>query len=592
MFNINLPDILPHAIDAYCNVYGNEYRELISSKINKSIILQYIDVNGYDDYIEYVKRCKRRELSYEFLIKSRLIFEKYDNFSNKFNEDVRNILDCFIGNEHTVFDKKLSYYFAPIFSFDKNNPIDSDKLMENKLKIINFIKNNDTPITKYNYDDFVKTIEFDKIIKKINIYKNIYKNLLDKYNEFEKQLEPYKNFIKNEKDTFNEIMYGKRIEFFNDIFPLLNDEIIFLLKSKKITTQENIIVGNRDLSEKSPLEFFCEEDLNILKSNEFSMDEKYWIILFQSNYLKSLGICVPNYLLNCMNNDEVNSYLNFLNSENIKKFIPSQELITKICHIRNVKYNESIAEYYTQREDFMYNINYFIDNEYNRKFLLNQILNNDICVLSCGGSSLNNDFISLMFFTIKKNHAGKLLHCFLHELGHIINQSELGCGFESSNHLYNHNERNKYDNSLRKYERFNEILTDIFTMETTDFLYNKNMYLIENKSLLSDDVKNFNTSSYLKTLLFPLVDKYREFVCKSMIYSDPNYLIEAIGLHNFESLIDSLNKIDYMIKNGLFNNENDNYLAEYYSEIDNIEKTYLEIDIYYHSVKQLLKKHL
>ena len=121
MFNINLPDILPHAIDAYCNVYGDEYSEIISSKINKSIILQYIDVNGYDDYIEYVKRCKRRELSYEFLIKSRLIFEKYDNFSNKFGEDVRNILDCFIGNEHTVFDKKLSYYFAPIFSFDKNN---------------------------------------------------------------------------------------------------------------------------------------------------------------------------------------------------------------------------------------------------------------------------------------------------------------------------------------------------------------------------------------------------------------------------------------------------------------------------------------
>ena len=592
MFNINLPDILPHAIDAYCNVYGNEYRELISSKINKSIILQYIDVNGYDDYIEYVKRCKRRELSYEFLTKSRLIFEKYDNFSNKFGEDVRNILDCFIGNEHTVFDKKLSYYFAPIFSFDKNNPIDSDKLMENKLKIINFLKNSNTPITKYNYDNFTKTIEFEKIIKKINIYKNIYKNLLDKYNEFENKLEPYKNFIKKEEDSFNEIMYAKRIDFFNEIFPLLNNEIIYLLKSKKLTIQENIIIGNRDLSEKTPLEYFCDDDLNILRSSDYSIDDKCWIILFQTNYLKNLGISVPEHLLNCIYNNDINYYLEFLNSEDVKKLIPSQELIYKISCIRNVKHNEGIIEYYTQRDDFVYNINHFVNNEFNKKFLLNQILNNDICVLSCGGSSLNDDFISLMFFTIKKNYAGKLLHCFLHEIGHIISQSELGCGFESSNHLYNHNERNKYDETLRKYERFNEILTDIFTMEATDFLYENNLYLIENKSLISDDVKNFNTSSYLKTLLFPLIDKYRQFVCKSMIYSDPNYLIEAIGLHNFESLIDSLNKIDYMINNGLFNNDNDSYLAEYYTEIDNIEKIYLEIEIYHNSVKHLLKKHL
>ena len=77
--------------------------------------------------------------------------------------------------------------------------------MENKLKIINFLKNSNTLITKYNYDNFTKTIEFEKIIKKINIYKNIYKNLLDKYNEFENKLEPYKNFIKKEEDGTNKI---------------------------------------------------------------------------------------------------------------------------------------------------------------------------------------------------------------------------------------------------------------------------------------------------------------------------------------------------------------------------------------------------
>ena len=593
MFKIELNEILPLAIDVFSNVYGKEYHDIISKKINNSIIFQYIDIIGYEDYLQYVKRCKRRELSYEFLVKSRLYNGIIHNFSNQFSEEIRTILDSFIGNEHTVFDKQLSYYFAPIFAFDENNHIDSDKLMENKLKIINYFRKDNSPITKTNFDDFVKTTDYQRIIKRINIYKNIYKNLLSKYNEFEKELEPYKNYIKNEKDSYNEIMYEKKIEFFNDIFPYINDHIIYCIKDMNLTLQEDIIVGTRDLSEKSPLEYFSEEDIQLLKSKDCPVDEKYWIIFFQSNYLKNFGINIDDNLLSFENEEAIEKYLNFIFSDDIKNFIPTQETICKLYTIRNVKYSEAITKYYTQREDFMYNINHFVDNDYNRLFLLNQILNNDICVLSCGGRNTNSEFLSLMFFTIKKDYAGKLLHCFMHELGHIIDQNELGCGFESSNHLYNHNLRNPYDKSYRKYERFNEILTDIYTMEAVDILHTNNIYLIEDRNIISEDCKNFNTSAYLKVLLMPLVENYKFYISKSKILSDPNYLIEAIGLHNFESLIDSINKIDFLIKNGLFNNNvNEDYLAQYYAETDCIEKIYSEIKIYHDSIKHLLKKHL
>lgn len=590
MFKLDLNDILLHAINAYTDVYGDEYADIIASKINKSIIFQYIDVSGYEDYLEYVKRCKRRELSYEFLIKARLITDKYDNFSTQFNDDIKNILDCFIGNEHTVFDKRLSYYFAPIFSFDTDNPIDSDKLIENRLKIINYMTHNQLQITRKNLDNFSKSSEYSTIIKRINIYKSIYKKLLKKYIEFENELEPYKKLITKEKESFNEIMYGKKIELFNQIFPLIDDNIILKLKEKNLTTQEDIIVGNRDLSEKTPIEYFSTEDFNILKSNNSSIDDKYWIIFFQSMYLKNFGIIFDDEILLCDNNENINKYLEFITSDEIVSLIPSQELISIINNFRNVKHNEGIKEYHTQRDDFVYNFNFFVNNEYNKRFLLNQILNNEICVLSCGGRNTNSEFISLMFFTIKKNHGGKLLHCFMHELGHIIDQNELGCGFESFNHLYNHNEKNSFDNSYRKYERFNEILTDIFTLEAVELLHNKDIYPIESKSIISDDINNFNTSSYLKFLLAPLVEKYKYYICKSKINSDPNYLIEAIGLHNFESLVKSINKIDFMLRNGLFSSDKDIFLAEYYSEIDIIEKIYLDIDIYYNSVKHLLKK--
>ena len=113
------------------------------------------------------------------------------------------------------------------------------------------------------------------------------------------------------------------------------------------------------------------------------------------------------------------------------------------------------------------------------------------------------------------------------------------------------------------------------------------VFNFEDKKYISDN-NGFNTSSCLRTILYPLINKYRYYICKSKINSDPSYLIDAIGLQNFESLVYSINKIDNMIKNGLF--KNDEYLSEYYSELEKIEKIYYDIDIFHHSIKRLLKK--
>jgi hypothetical protein len=231
-----------------------------------------------------------------------------------------------------------------------------------------------------------------------------------------------------------------------------------------------------------------------------------------------------------------------------------------------------------------------IKGAFNCLYAYMQILQNEICVLSCGGKNVNTDFLSLMFYTIKKNQGGKLLLCLIHELDHIINQTEKGCAFESYNQLYDFHDKNPFDDNIRKYEIFNEILSDIFALEAVNYLHNNNHYLIEEKKYTSENNINFNTPSCLKNILHPFVEKFRYYICKSKINSDPSYLIDAIGLQNFESLVYSVNKIDYMIKNGLF--KNDAYLNEYYAEIDKIEKIYHDIDIFHQSVKHLLKKHL
>ncbi len=62
-----LKSISPYIIDAFSSVYGEEYRPIISKKINNAVIVAYHDIEGLKDYVIYLERCKEREFSIRFL---------------------------------------------------------------------------------------------------------------------------------------------------------------------------------------------------------------------------------------------------------------------------------------------------------------------------------------------------------------------------------------------------------------------------------------------------------------------------------------------------------------------------------------------
>lgn len=593
LFNIDINKVLPNIIDAYSSVYGEEYSDIISKKINSAIVIQYYDLDGYEDYLSYIKRCKRREFAITFLNNIGFNFSDIP-FSKQFDEDVSKILDIFLGSEYTCFDSYLDKYFSPICAFDPKNNVDSEKLLENKIKLINYLlSDKKLLITKDNYEYFTKTPEYSRVLKKIVFYYHIYIALQRKYQEFESLLIPYQEFINNEKEKQKIHFESKRSELFNIVFPLVSDDVKLTLKSLDLQEQIDILLGTRDLSLKTPLEYFSQNDMNKLYSNDVSIDEKYWIIFFQSAYLKSLGISFDgDYIISRESEEYVKKYLEFLKTDSVKKCIPSQETIEIIENARDDKYNEALFEYYTERDDFKSNYSFFVDNATNKNFLFQQILSNDICIIECGGRNANNDFISLMFFTFKKNFGGKLMHCFVHELGHIIDQNENGCGFETSTYQCNPSEKNQYDETHRKYEKFNETLNDIYALEVLDILQNKGTYLIEDKSITSDDTSSFNTSIYVKQLLYPLIEKYRYYVSKSKIYANPNYLIEAIGLKNYEDLIDIVNKVTSLVDNGLYSKSNHSIELEkeYFEQLDLLDEVYSNINDYHNCVKHILIK--
>lgn len=328
-----------------------------------------------------------------------------------------------------------------------------------------------------------------------------------------------------------------------------------------------------------------------LKSATTNFFEKSMIVLLQSKFLNKLGIDVPNNnLLTRFKYEDIDDYLAFINQEEIKKFIPSYELISLISSIKQKKDEEALKEYYTTGKDFTNIIKTFDNDQNTLEYIYHVIKEKYVCIVGIGATNRNNEFVSIMFYTIRVNDGGLLLFNYLHENGHIIDQNEKGCGFEDIDDFYKGHRKNSYDSNFRKYERFNETLNDIFAMEAFKYLQDKGIYLIEPKKITKLNVSNSGTSLIVKQLLYPLLEKFRNQIIKSKINVDPSELTKYIGEDNFEQLVDVVNKVDYLVRNGVVykieNFPDDPMVIDYFEQVKRVNQIYTNIDNYYSNISK------
>lgn len=325
----------------------------------------------------------------------------------------------------------------------------------------------------------------------------------------------------------------------------------------------------------------------MLKSSEISIHEKSWIAFEQLNCLEKLGVHVPNInMFHWKTEEDIANYLTFLNKEIIGDIIPLTRVFQYMIDIKKRKDEEALREYYTTREDFLDLIN-MLDIKKDSDvydYMYNRIKSKKVCV-GGGGTNGNHEFFSLMFYTIRVNDGGVLLLNFLYENGHIIDQNEEYCGFDC---LLPNSISNPYDNKYRKYERFNEILNDIYMLEALHILQEQGIYLIEPKQFIQVDsncLKNINTFWLTKDLLQPLLQKFRKQVTAAKINADPLELIKYIGEENFEELVDVINKVDFLLRKGVFSKisdfPEDPLVIEYFEQMERVKQIYINIDAYY-----------
>lgn len=590
--SIDFKRLLPFVVDAFTKVYGEEYQDIIFQRINNALIIPYYNIIGLNDYISSIKRCKRREYAIEFLDKIGVDVEKYkkNNYMQRLDDEVENLLEYYIGGSYFGFCEYTDSS-SPLKAFKSSNVRDSEKLLENKIKIINFLLDDaHEQITEKNFDLFVETEEYHRILEKIDKLNIVYEQLLLEYRKWEQQLHPYEQFVESETKRKEEIIERKKESLFRDIYLKLPTVIINAISDKTLEEKMNIIFGYLDISFVTTIESFSSEKMKKLESKGVSLTDKSFIICLQAKFLMRLGLDVMNKFLSyrfCLNEEDIDNYLTFLNQPNIKQYIPSDDLINYIPSARESKYEEALREYFMTREDFINAKEIFsINDESGLNFIYEIIKKKMTCVTVGGAIKDDNEFISVMYYAIINGSAGSLSYSFMHECGHIIDQvSPNGTGFEDFRKIDN----NPYDNSFRKYEKFNEAINDIFTIEAVELLQKQGIYLIEPLEFTLSDVSNHNTALITKNLLKPLLLKFRQQVIRAKVKADHNELIKYIGKDNFEELVDVVNKVDYLSRNGVVpkidTSPDDEMVKEYFEQVKRVKRIYSNIDYYSNNIE-------
>ena len=563
LLDIDFKSMISNITDAFTTVYGEKYRELINKKLNNTYFISYFDIEGLKEYINYLKFCKSRELSIKFLEEIG-ISVNYDksNYTKALDIDTSEILDSTIDTYYAFSSKRNQY--VPLLAFDnENHEQENDILQNNRLKLINyFLREKNKKITIEDLPSFMATDEYLEILNKIKKYKTIYDKLFQEFSNWEKSLESYETFIKKEEDKRNEIYKRKKQELFQLIYDKLPKKVKEAIQGKDIEEQQKIILGDFDITSPSLIESFSKNSFEELTDSNNNIWKKITKIgIHQVEYLKHLKITLPfNDAYDCNNEEKLSFYLDFLKQEKIQQYIPSQDVISFIENTRKEKMEEAYLEYLSNRSDYQKIANSF---SYQPDFLntiRNIIQKKMILVTLPYAIDKQGNIISFLCYSVRKNAAGYLDYLLLHECGHAIEKTEKGCGLGPEYTYNNDLWYNPYDNNFRIYEKINENLNDIFTLEALDYLHKNDIYLLEPKEIVQQDCQDKNTYMITKKILYPLLEKFREEVIAAKLNVNPSILTQCIGEDNYEALVDVVNKVDYLCRNDL------EHLLKYYPD--------------------------
>lgn len=571
----NYKGCLPYVIDAYSAVLGEEYRSMISEKINSVRICFYTNVEGELDYIEELKSFKKLECLSEFFDAINLSRDK------QLDKKITNILE---NNINLLFENSdIDKLYLLLVHFDDDEFLSKNNLLNSKTIMMNFLLNRND-IDKNNYKEIMLSQDYSKVLVEVDKILQIYLKFSEKYSEYEKSFSSYESKLESEIKLCENIKIATR-------------KILFVKTSKNFPEYIRNKISSMTLEEQTDL-FLCDEELfksfGIYIFNSELMNDLYQmnvnsstplmtLVELQNIFLKKIGFDVPEIDYSNSSEKEILKHIEFVENEIANGRLFDGEFVDALVKKYYAVNNSAIRNYHMCRKDY---IDFVSENKSVKDIepiTYSEIMDKTICVVN--SKDENGKPCVLLYFGIGENTLGLLSYCFLHECGHVIDEKDGQCGFDKHVDV----EANSFNEEYRKYERFNETINDMFAIEATEYLENQGIFILEDSKYVDKEIRyKINTSDIGKSLLNPLVTKYRKHVIEAKVMSDPSRLTDYIGENNYEEIVFLLNWVDDLCKKGLAKSladkENDILTEQYAFILERAEWVYQEIQNFYDRV--------
>ena len=372
-------------------------------------------------------------------------------------------------------------------------------------------------------------------------------SLTEKYGDSFYEDEKYKKYFEyaqKNKILNSELQAKYEREFAKRIIHYFPDNVQRLLKKyveSNMSLLKFIIANNcieletliGYLDQISIYEYFTPEMEEKLKNPQLSIFERNTILKNRKNYLNAIGI---------YRGRELSNYKGF------EKYYPTQEMVSEILKAKEELYNAYISEYSLNK----YPNNVYIEESNKLGLMIDNRLSiaqaefreEATCLIP--NYRIMNDKIELfpeMLMYIGIDHAERDASI-IHELNHVLelhiqniknNNIETISGWdqfsiniEDANYIKMANQK-----SLRKYERFSEVINDLLALEISDILKQTKGSLF---SIQNDDYKIESDYLNQEYIVKDFFETYKKEIISSRRNGNINIIFDAVGKENFDAL--------------------------------------------------------
>lgn len=452
-------------------------------------------------------------------------------------------------------EKMLKRFFS-FSGFNENGNIfafDDDRLENQNEYMTMYIKEDrckllreyGLAITPETYDEVIATEEGQDVMSKVKMAYEVAMKCKQEFESFKQDNKEIEDYMECYKKIQLELDTKYQKKYFEKIMPYVSEE-----ERKNIEEMLNF----QGLPE---WKIHAVADPNNIYSRQFLLEafsSKYNDTINEDTYMAQTIRKKRIKYFKLKGIDLGDEYSAYESSEEVKKILPSQELINTICEKKEECENEEKKELmlrtsnYEQCKENIEKFGLCLDDEFSIDFVKQYVT--CICPNVVKNEQGEYTNFNVLHFPMAKTSEQYRDIALIHEILHVVELTitqtndtrfHIKTGFDQMDEELSTDENrtkedDEYKHEIRQYEYMSENLHQWISMVVTKRLHDKGIYLLDDPR--ASKVLGYTSYEQLNAVTKAFIETYGKDIAEGMINPEMTYIYDTVGKENLEALND------------------------------------------------------